>query len=344
MFLQQANHFSALCHLFLRFRGVPKKASSLQWADDSSLMYADKFGTIYSQKFETSETTSGIVASGEPAMPLGHYSVVTDMIMIPAEGANGGYIATCDKDEKIRVSRWPHAYDIVSYCMGHSQYVTTLALIRNEQQKLDALVSGGGDGKIFVWNYLSGVALAEVDLAPYVPQQSQLFSTLHSHHHTSQISPTSIVYNSANNLLIVSVEFFESLLLFRPSNIEGKVTLSYISSVKLPILPLRLSIDQVSKNLLFVAGVPIEAASESAIQVFNISGDSLSQNTEMTAKVKEATKQETLLLTPELAERTFVINAQEENLKKNMPKRGGVTHSGTVGEHARKQAKLAEEQ
>ena len=75
---------------------------------------ADKFGEVFITTFISSEqgTLSRILL-------LGHCSLVTDMILSP----DGAYIATCDRDEKIRVSQFPKSYEIESFCMGHSQFV-----------------------------------------------------------------------------------------------------------------------------------------------------------------------------------------------------------------------------
>ena len=49
------------------------------------------------------------------------------------------YIITSERDEKIRVSCNPNAYNIHSYCLGHTEFVTSLNFIHN-----NLLLSGSG--------------------------------------------------------------------------------------------------------------------------------------------------------------------------------------------------------
>jgi tRNA (guanine-N(7)-)-methyltransferase subunit TRM82 len=50
---------------------------------------------------------------------MGHVSMLTDFWILPS----GDTIVTCDRDEHIRLSRWPEAYDIIEYLFGHTKYI-----------------------------------------------------------------------------------------------------------------------------------------------------------------------------------------------------------------------------
>lgn len=309
--------------------------------DDATLLYSDKFGTIYTRHF-TDAGLDALASPGEPAMPLGHYSVVTDTLLIDSANSEDRHIVTSDKDEKIRVSRWPHAYDIQCFCLGHRQYVTSLALIRNTSANLDLMVSVGGDGKMFGWNYLNGAKLFEVNLSALITE-SELLKSLRAAHNSDYVSPTTVVYVPTQNLIIVSVEYSETVLLFQPTSANDTVTVKHVASVPLTILPIRLSVDLINNNL-WVAGVSLSnAAMPSGIQIFNVSADSVILNEGLTRTFSTAIQQEKLALTKEQADRLFIIYAQEENLRKMQSKRGtGVAHAGSTEPSNKKQAKLQE--
>lgn len=45
------------------------------------------------------------------------------------------YLASCDRDEKIRISRFSEPYVIQSFCLGHKSYVECVGLtFKNKQQ------------------------------------------------------------------------------------------------------------------------------------------------------------------------------------------------------------------
>jgi len=79
------------------------------------------------------------------------------MILSPSKN----FVVTSDRDEKIRVSHFPDAYNIQEFCLGHKSFVTKL-LIPNHQPHL--LVSGAGDGTLKLWNYNEGILLSTLEL------------------------------------------------------------------------------------------------------------------------------------------------------------------------------------
>jgi WD40 repeat protein len=74
-------------------------------------------------------------------------------------------IITADRDEKIRICKFPNAYDIICFCLGHRRfsfwkyllmfdsYATCLAILPSFP---NFLVSAGTDGTIRVWDVNQG--------------------------------------------------------------------------------------------------------------------------------------------------------------------------------------------
>ncbi|CEI97770.1 hypothetical protein RMCBS344292_11896 [Rhizopus microsporus] len=141
-------------------RSAHKRVNALQFdSKATTVVVADKFGDVYCHpmKEEDSEKLNPIV---------GHVSMVTDMALTPDDK----YVITSDRDEHIRVSRYPNGYNIEAFCLGHTDVVTCVDILPWNE---NLLVSAGGDGTIRVWEYVSGKQIQCLDLReqiePYKP-------------------------------------------------------------------------------------------------------------------------------------------------------------------------------
>jgi tRNA (guanine-N(7)-)-methyltransferase subunit TRM82 len=104
----------------------------------------------------------------EHQLLLGHVSMLTDIAYVELDASaspNGkpcSYILTADRDEHIRVSRGPpQAHIIEAFCLGHKEFVSKLCIPRWLPM---TLISGGGDGLLYVWSWAKGSALQKFDM------------------------------------------------------------------------------------------------------------------------------------------------------------------------------------
>ena len=130
----------------LNQQNLVRKASCVTFSRDGScVLVADKNGDVYSVASDRGEK----VEEATPRLMLGHLSQLLDM----AVTRDGQRILTADRDEKIRVSMFPDCYNIDNFCLGHTEFVTSVALSSCDETRL---VSGSGDGTIRCWNLTSG--------------------------------------------------------------------------------------------------------------------------------------------------------------------------------------------
>ncbi|KAM8720879.1 hypothetical protein ACLKA7_006857 [Drosophila subpalustris] len=137
----------------ISIRALGRASSALTFApDSSSVLVTDKTGDCYQYDCVDVEAS--------PKLLLGHLSIVYDILWTPDQK----HIITCDRDDKIRVTNYPATYDIHSYCLGHKEFVSGLALLSGEH-----LVSVSGDKTLRIWNYATGKELLQRELpAPAV--------------------------------------------------------------------------------------------------------------------------------------------------------------------------------
>ncbi|KFV50906.1 tRNA (guanine-N(7)-)-methyltransferase non-catalytic subunit WDR4, partial [Tyto alba] len=123
-------------------RFVNRRCTSLIiTAAEDKILVADKSGDVYS--YSITEPQS------EGKLELGHLSLLLDVALSPDDQ----YILTADRDEKIRVSLAKAPHYIVSYCLGHKEFVSKILVIPNHP---DLLLSASGDSTLRLWEYKSG--------------------------------------------------------------------------------------------------------------------------------------------------------------------------------------------
>ncbi|KAJ3034130.1 WD repeat-containing protein 4, partial [Rhizophlyctis rosea] len=154
-----------------------KRANCVSFSPDGKLIIGDKFGDVYSVKRDDAE--------GQESLILGHVSMLTDLVF----SQDGKFIITADRDEKIRVSHYPLAYDVEGFCLGHRSYVSKLHLLPFAS---DILLSGGGDPAILSWDWQTGQIIQKIDLdfPSEADPKSLALTSIHSHSTTKLIAVT----------------------------------------------------------------------------------------------------------------------------------------------------------
>ena len=105
---------------------------------------------------------------------LGHVSVLTSHILTTDEGGKK-WLITADRDEHIRVTRYPNTYVIERYMFGTDGFVSSIHIPYGSP---GLLISGGGEGVLRVWNWKEGKQVGSIDIGeavlPYRTARSSL--------------------------------------------------------------------------------------------------------------------------------------------------------------------------
>jgi len=182
-------------------RTLVRAASKVRFSPNDDIIVADKAGDVY--LFSTSTPTeAGILI-------LGHMSMLLDVLITH----DMRYILTTDRDEKIRVSTFPNCYNIMSYCLGHEKFVTNISELPHNKS---ILLSCGGDGILYLWDYEFGTELKSVNFCDQISKYDidKFNQDLRDYH-----------YDESVNMLPV-----KHLRTSRFSKVESLIVISFYSS------------------------------------------------------------------------------------------------------------------
>ncbi|KAL0906970.1 hypothetical protein M5K25_025505 [Dendrobium thyrsiflorum] len=143
-----------------------KRVSAVAISHDGLFVtFADKFGVVWIDTLE--EDDQGQASVDKKAVPLlGHYcSIITSLKFSP----DGKFIATADRDFKIRITIFPKgplkgAHEIQNFCLGHTEFVSCLTFICPPDCNQSFLLSGSGDATVRLWDHISGHLLDTCDV------------------------------------------------------------------------------------------------------------------------------------------------------------------------------------
>lgn len=176
---------------------------------------------------------------GAAQFRLGHTSSVITHISFPLQKSPQNVVVTCDRNEKIRVSAWPQAYVIHSFCLGHTSFATSASFFGGGS---DRIVSCGGDGTLRLWNVMDGkecgkaslegcvctrlavnpatdeiaVCTAEESVVRVYDKTFQLLSTL-----DIETPPIDLIFLGDSSLHVLVSDANILLRTFKPSDQEG---------------------------------------------------------------------------------------------------------------------------
>lgn len=226
-----------------------KRVSAVAISHDGLFVtFADKFGVVWIEALE--EAGHGQVSVQQKAVPLlGHYcSIITCLKFSP----DGQFIATADRDFKIRISLFPKrplkgAHEIQSFCLGHTDFVSCLAFICLPDCYQILLLSGSGDGTVRLWDHVYGCLLDTC----YIGKKDELLEP-----NKVEDSPAVTDINACpdGSLVAVATQGFHGVMILKCDVSSKSLFVAKIVSMEETFMPMSLGLSSSAKMLWMVMG------------------------------------------------------------------------------------------
>ncbi|XP_057854632.2 uncharacterized protein LOC131064496 [Cryptomeria japonica] len=228
-----------------------KRVSAASFSSDARyLMFADKFGVVWIATTSVADKMNHKDDRAEPL--LAHCcSIITGLEISP----NGRFIASADRDFKIRVSVLPKsplqgAHEIQSFCLGHTNFVSCISFLGIQADCEGLLISGGGDATVRLWHYMTGELLDtyEAEVAVGLGKCSNGVDN------PTSSAVTALSVSSDSSLIAVAIESLYGVLLLN-CNLQSR-KLALLKKVELPdsFIPTSLAFGNCSHNLWMITG------------------------------------------------------------------------------------------
>ncbi|WVZ60525.1 hypothetical protein U9M48_010535 [Paspalum notatum var. saurae] len=238
-----------------------KRVSAVAFSNnDLYITYADKFGVIWLVNLGE-DGAEHVSVDNKPVSILGHYcSIITSMKFSP----DGRFIATADRDSKIRVTLFPKnplkgAHEIQSFCLGHTDFVSCIAFTSiSENQSF--LVSGGGDSTVRLWDYINGCLLDTFQVRDKMGELLESNDTDDSSQAIADICPS-----NDGSLIAVAIQGFSGVMLLACDLAGKKLSFRKVITMEKSYIPTSLASSFSSELIWTVMGasnMPNQASSQ----------------------------------------------------------------------------------
>ena len=177
---------------------------------------------------------------------LGHTaSMLTNIAVVRDGGSQSSedrLLLTSDRDEKIRINRFPETHIIEGFLLGHTAYVTGFAIIPSPSP---LVISCGGDMTLRLWDL---TARNEICCAP-----TSIATTDDATNREKNTIPTAISVSSCGRLVAVIFDDSNRISIYKitatKSEVEGveKKSLEFLDNVVCPSQPLSIACHEVQQ-------------------------------------------------------------------------------------------------
>mmetsp|Transcript_12501 Transcript_12501/g.18751 ORF Transcript_12501/g.18751 Transcript_12501/m.18751 type:complete len:389 (-) Transcript_12501:237-1403(-) len=193
---KQVKCFDLKTGILLGERTAARRPTAICLAENPTAILVACGGELYAMSLPTLDKQRWL---------LGHTSSILTAVRVC-----NGILATCDRNEKARISIWPQTAIIQSYCLGHDAFLSRCVFVNGNTR----LVTCGGDGTLKLWNTTDGSELASVNC-------SQVLTCL-------DISPD-------NSRIAVAAEASSMIRLFDTTDLK------FLRQVEVPSIPVDLT-------------------------------------------------------------------------------------------------------